>query len=536
MDRRRFLKTTGQCAIASTLAAAAGRMCLAGAPATNSGPVPGPQPGYALPDHLPKRLSIGMFIWNWVTMATPGEPYHDLEKAVAGLPERGFNAVRVEAGLNWCFRMDGQPRGEMEFGPWIAGYRDNLTSANDRGGGRHDVLKRVTRLMELAKQHGVYVILTSWEYQDSSWLVADPKIRAEVMAVPEEKRLMHMARQHDRLLRRLERQGTPSRTSPSSRSTTSPTPACSPKGTRARGCTKRRLPSCAMPTLTSWSAATIAATTRPSCPTTSRSTTSTPTCGTVHWRRSIGQTIWHKDFDPANPRKLKLLDRLLKDKIVPYAEFIKAAQNVRGFWRGIDWLYYNLDNERFDQWILEEYTRREAGLKAAGGARYSRATPARPRAGRSRRSATRAATSIRRWDRSSSFARRAPSMFELQVDLAIKHGYWGMMPTTYCGAGASDLGQRRVAASHQWPVPVGKVAGVEDTRIRRRDGPLQQQEIFHAQGSLIGLTVTFLWTDADLPAASGCRRSAQPRTIPRWTSRSETPIGCCRSRRRASPR
>ena len=25
-------------------------------------------------------------------------------------------------------------------------------------------------------------------------------------------------------------------------------------------------------------------------------------------------------------------------------------------------------------------------------------------------------------------------MFELQVDLAIKHGYWGMMPTTYCGA------------------------------------------------------------------------------------------------------
>lgn len=24
-------------------------------------------------------------------------------------------------------------------------------------------------------------------------------------------------------------------------------------------------------------------------------------------------------------------------------------------------------------------------------------------------------------------------MFNLQVDLAIKHGYWGMMPTTYCG-------------------------------------------------------------------------------------------------------
>ena len=36
----------------------------------------------------------------------------------------------------------------------------------------------------------------------------------------------------------------------------------------------------------------------------------------------------------------------------------------------------------------------------------------------------------------SKFELRPPgtSMFELQVDLAIQHGYWGMMPTTYCGA------------------------------------------------------------------------------------------------------
>ena len=36
----------------------------------------------------------------------------------------------------------------------------------------------------------------------------------------------------------------------------------------------------------------------------------------------------------------------------------------------------------------------------------------------------------------SKFELRPPGtdMFDLQVDLAIKHGYWGMMPTTYCGA------------------------------------------------------------------------------------------------------
>ena len=141
-----------------------------------------------------------MFIWDWITMATPGEPYHDLERVMAGLRERGFNAVRAETGLNWCFTADGKPRGEMEFCPWIPGYSDNLTSVNAKGGGRHDVLKRVVHLMELAKKHGVYVILTSWEYQDSSWFVADPKLRAEVMAIPEKERFMHLAQHHDRLL------------------------------------------------------------------------------------------------------------------------------------------------------------------------------------------------------------------------------------------------------------------------------------------------------------------------------------------------
>jgi hypothetical protein len=35
----------------------------------------------------------------------------------------------------------------------------------------------------------------------------------------------------------------------------------------------------------------------------------------------------------------------------------------------------------------------------------------------------------------SKFELRQPGtdMFELQVDLAVKHNYWGMMPTTYCG-------------------------------------------------------------------------------------------------------
>ena len=95
----------------------------------------------------------------------------------------------------------------MPFGPWIAGHGCNFSSVNARGGGRLDVLARLLHLFELARRHGVWVILASWEYQDSSWFVADPRVRAEVYAVPEERRFMHLAEHHDRLLGILKSRG-----------------------------------------------------------------------------------------------------------------------------------------------------------------------------------------------------------------------------------------------------------------------------------------------------------------------------------------
>ena len=431
MDRRQFLRTAGQVAVASTLAGATGRPKYAAASATKPGPPSEPQHGYVLPDHLPKKLSIGMFIWNWVTMATPGEPYHDLEKAVAGLPERGFNAVRVEAGLNWCFRTDGQPRGEMEFGQWIPGYRDNLTSVNARGGGRHDVLKRVTRLMEMAKRNGVYVILTSWEYQDSSWLVADPKIRAEVMAVPEPQRFMHMARQQDRLLRvfkdkRLHRNIAFVEIHNEPDASLFPQ---GPKGKKLHEEAVAFLRDAHGDVLVSGDYCSH----NPAIVPDNVQVYDQHTYTGLYTTALYPQTIGRKDFDPANPRKNELLRRLLKDPFVPYDQFIKAAQNVRPFWRPIMWLYYNLDNERFDEWVLEQYHRDEQKLKATAVRLFEHDA---------REALRRGVPAV--CDEGgyfypplgSKFELRPPgtSMFDLQVNLAIKHGYWGMMPTTYCGA------------------------------------------------------------------------------------------------------
>jgi len=90
-------------------------------------------------------LSIDSWIWSWIVAATPGEPYDDLERCVLELKERGFNAVRVEAGLNWAFGLDGRPRGPMTFGPWIAGHGWNFSSVDARGGGRLNVLESIVR-------------------------------------------------------------------------------------------------------------------------------------------------------------------------------------------------------------------------------------------------------------------------------------------------------------------------------------------------------------------------------------------------------
>jgi hypothetical protein len=423
MDRRQFLasvaKTTPALALSGPILETGHSAALAMT-----------EPGYTLPGHLPQKLSIGMFIWNWIVMATPGEPYHDLEKAVAGLVERGFNAVRVETGLNWCFTADGKPRGEMEFGPWIPGYRDNLTSVNAVGGARLDVLKRVVHLMELAKKYGVYVILTDWEYQDSSWFVADPKIRAEVLNVPEPQRFMRLASHHDRLLRILKDKGLQQNVAfveVHNEPDASRFPQ-GPEGKRlheeAIAMLRDRHPDILISAdYTSHNPAVVPDNTQ---------VYDQHTYTGLYWSL-YSQTVEAKDFDPTNPRKNALLRRLLKDPFVPYEPFMKAAENVgTAAWRPRDWLYYNLDNQAFDAWILEQYMREESALKAAALRMFE---------GDAKEAARRKIPAV--CDEggyfypplNSKFEITSPgtSMFDLQVDLAIRHGYWGMMPTTYCG-------------------------------------------------------------------------------------------------------
>lgn len=382
----------------------------------------------ATPNHLPDKLSISFWYWAWVTSALPDEPYGDLEKCMVELKERGFNTIRVDAGLNWCFSHDGTPRGIMEFGPWIIGG-----SKPPRGGGRHDVLKRVLRLMELAKRHDVYVILTSWEYQDSTSFVADPKIRAEVYGIPEEERLLHLARHHDRLIRIL-KDNDLEKNIAFVEVHNEVDYSEFPKGSEGK-----RLHTEAIAFLRQAHPDILIS--GDFCG--SRDAEIVPdnvqVCDkhmyagvTMYHDGLYRQTVWHPDFDPDNPKKLKSLRLLLKNTIVPYDEFLKSAQNMREYWQPIMWLYDNLDNARFDQWMLDQLAERKTEIRDTAMKFFAidadeaakRNIPAVIDEG-----GYFCPPPASRWEESD----QGMWLFEFMADLAIKHNYWGFMPTTYSG-------------------------------------------------------------------------------------------------------
>lgn len=394
---------------------------------------PDPSPAAApLPAHLPPKLSICCWIWSWLTAATPGEPYEDLERCVVETRARGFNAVRVDAGLNWAFTLDGQPRGPLALGPWIAGHGWNFSTVNARGGGRLDVLARLLRLFELAQRHGLWVILTSWEYQDSSWFVADPAIRAAVYAVPPERRFAHLAAQHDRLLALLKGRGLAQQLA-FVEIHNEPEYSDFPKGEE-----NRRLHRDAIAWLRARHPDVLV-----SGDFASHDYALVPDNVQVfdqhiyagagwYFGDLYGQTVLSKAFDPANPRALPALQRVLRDDLVPWDAFMAPAQNVRAFWRPIMWLFENLDNAKWDAWVAERFPLWEERIRAEARKRF----------------AEDAAEGRRRGlplvldeggffypPRLSRFELSPPALavLDLFTDLAIQHDYWGYMPGTYCG-------------------------------------------------------------------------------------------------------
>jgi hypothetical protein len=384
------------------------------------------------PEHLPERLTICSWQWPWITSSGPGEPYHDLEAVMNGLRERGYNAIRIDAGPDWCFAAGGKPRGEMAFTQAYAGYNMRFRVINGRDGVRCDVLERVVELMRLAGQYDIYVILTCWEYMHCNGLVVDPAIRDAVNAMPRERRLMHLARQEDRLLRILKDRGLQQNVAyvePHNEVNFSDLPG-DEEGRKYHEEAIAFLREVHPDLLIS---ADFGRHLPEQIPDNTQVYDIHVYAGAfLYFDVLYRQTVDHPNFDPAEPRKLPLLDYLLEPHIVPYEAFTGEIPNVGSGWAGRLWLYHNLDIGRFDRWFLERYAERETDVKSNARCIYAEIA----------READRRSLPVTIEEGGFFYAplhsrfeesEAALDYFEFITDLAIEHGFWGFLPTTYNG-------------------------------------------------------------------------------------------------------
>jgi hypothetical protein len=293
-------------------------------------------------------------------------------------------------GLNWMFDLQGRRRGKVRFTNWVPGFSSNLHCVDAKGGGEHDIFERVMRLFEITAKYDIFVIATSWEYQDSISQLDDLRIRKEILAVPYNERLSLLARQYDRLLTELRQRGLHKRiaqvelinelnqppilcsTSKLAAQTVDewvsgeiPTPACKTDAVRALASEAVAYVRARHPDLLVTVDGLVACT---------GFETLYPENAQVAdhhvYCDGVSQAFWEKcgltgivRGQPPDSKMNPFLKSVLKPKYSGWNEVIRQADRVRQDWWGIVWLYANLDNDKFDRWCLAHFAEYEKRIK-----------------------------------------------------------------------------------------------------------------------------------------------------------------------------
>ena len=146
-----------------------------------------------LPVQLPSRLAITLWDFSWYVRTGPGEPFEDLDLAFAEAVERGYNTVRICA-MPYLLFGSGLDTTSVRLGPLPGGLGQGLRWYDVEQPTTIDAHAHLVALFEAARRHDCFVILSSWEYQQSSsfsldpgwWeslLGVDPEDRAEAQAL-----------------------------------------------------------------------------------------------------------------------------------------------------------------------------------------------------------------------------------------------------------------------------------------------------------------------------------------------------------------
>jgi hypothetical protein len=141
-----------------------------------------------IPAHLPRRLTITLWDFSWYTQTTPGEPFHDLDAAFGEAVERGYNTVRICAMPYLLFGDHGLDSTQLRIAGMGGSIGQRTRWYDVRGGAVVNGRAWLRELFEAARRHDCYVILSSWEYQQSPAFSATREWYDALTAVPAQER------------------------------------------------------------------------------------------------------------------------------------------------------------------------------------------------------------------------------------------------------------------------------------------------------------------------------------------------------------
>jgi hypothetical protein len=157
--------------------------------------MPNEEPRIVLPaalDHLPERLAITLWDFSWYVRTGPGEPFADLDAAFARAVDLGYNAVRICAMPFLLFR-SGVDTSALRLEPLGGEYGSRVRWYDVREPTVIDAKAHLLECCRAADRHGVKVIASSWEYQQSPAFADDPAWYEALHAVDPEDRLTVLA-------------------------------------------------------------------------------------------------------------------------------------------------------------------------------------------------------------------------------------------------------------------------------------------------------------------------------------------------------
>ncbi|WP_218125351.1 cellulase-like family protein [Glycomyces harbinensis] len=116
--------------------------------------------------HLPERLAISLWDFSWYVRTGPGEPFEDLDAAFARAVDLGYNAVRICAMPFLLFR-SGLDTTALRLEALGDGYGSRVRWYDLASPTVIDAKSHLLDFFRAADRHGVTVIASSWEYQQS---------------------------------------------------------------------------------------------------------------------------------------------------------------------------------------------------------------------------------------------------------------------------------------------------------------------------------------------------------------------------------